>query len=639
MADSVILEANSLEETLERWGCELEFRGFMNLNPPEEIQICDSLERITASPAIAVHSSPHFYSASADGIAILSSKTYGAAETNPLVVHMGKDAQFVDTGTPIPPGFDTVAPIEEIRFRSIEEVEVNRNYAPWENVRPLGEELAAKEIIIPSNHRIRPFDIAALYTGGLTTVNVIKKPRIGIVAVGSSLVPIGEEPLDGQSLETSSQILINLARQWGAESVKYEIVPEDINEISGIISKATTEVDLLCIIAGPSRGTRLIAKIINTEGELLAYGLKVKPGMSACLGVVNNCPVMGLPGYPMSAFLIFDLFAKPAIHRKMGVEPSCRNVVKAYLSRTIQSPLGVREYIRTSLGDVDGLPVAAPISRGANILMSLVRADGLIKVEADRKEIKTGEPVQVELLKNYADIQKIVMITGTHDICFDILNNRLQQRCHDVCINQSNVGSMHGIIALKAGYCHIASIHLFDDETGEYNTPIVKRFLSDLPLIMVNFFHRSLGFIVPKGNPKQIKTFHDLTREDVKMVNRIRGAGTRLVLDYHLKKNGIGVNEVRGYTLEAHTHLNLATVVASGNADVGLGILAAAKASGLDFIPVIKEKLDLVIPRKFLNTYPVTCLLETLTSESFKREVDTLDGYDTSSMGKVTFEI
>lgn len=638
MADSVILEANSLEETLERWGCELEFRGFMNLNLPEEIQICDSLERITASPAIAVHSSPHFYSASADGIAIHSSKTYGTAETNPLVVRMGTDALFVDTGTPIPPGFDTVAPIGEIRFRSIDEVEVIRNYAPWENVRPLGEEVAAKEIIIPANHRIRPLDIAALYTGGLSTVKVIKKPRIGIVAVGSSLIPIGSQPLEGQSVETSSQILINMARQWGAEPVEYRIVNEDINEVSNIIAEASEEVDLLCVISGPSRGTRLVAKVINTNGELLAYGLKVKPGMSACLGVVNNCPVMGLPGYPMSAFLIFDLFAKPAIHRKMGVEPTSRNVVKAYLSRSIQSPPGVSEYIRTSLGEVDGLPVAAPISRGANILMSLVRADGLIKVEADRKEIKTGEPVQVELLRNFADIQKIVMITGTHDICFDILNSRLQQCCYNVCINQSNVGSMHGIIALKAGYCHIASIHIFDDETGEYNTPLVRRFLSDLPLIMVNFFHRYLGFIVPKGNPKKIETFNDLTREDVKMVNRIRGAGTRLVLDYHLRKNGIGVNEVRGYTQEAHTHLNLATAVASGNADVGLGILAAAKASGLDFIPVIKEKLDLVIPRKFLNTYPVASLLKTLTSEAFKQEVNALEGYDTSSMGKVTFE-
>ena len=638
MTDSLIIEANSLEETLERWFCDLEYRGFMKRNPPETIHVCSSLDRITASPAIAVHSSPHFYSASVDGIAIVSSKTYGTNSMNPLVLKMGRDALFVDTGTPIPSGFDTVAPIEEIRFRSIEEVEVIKTYAPWENVRPLGEEVAAKEVIIPANHRIRPFDIAALFTGGLSEVNVLKRPRIGIIAIGSSLVPTGFTPSKGQSMETSSQILINLAKQWGAEPVQYEIVPEDATEVSAVIKESVDFVDLLCVIAGPSMGTQLVARVINNMGDLLSYGIQMKPGMSACLGVIDNCPVMGLPGYPMSGFLVFDLFAKPLIHKKMGVEPPCRDIVKAYLSKTIHSAYGVNEYIRTSLGIVDHVPVATPISRGANILMSLVRADGLIRVDSETTKINIGEPVQVELLKKQSDIHNKIMIAGTHDICFDILNNQLQKNFQDFSINLSNVGSMHGLAALDAGYCHIASIHLFDPETGEYNIPYVKRFLPDIPVVLMNLFHRSLGFLVPKGNPKDINSFSDLSRDDVKIVNRIRGSGTRQILDYHLKKNNLEINEIKGYTDEAHTHLNLAAAVASGFADVGLGILTAARASDLDYIPVIRERLDLIIPRKFMSSNLVENLFKTVNSEAFKKEVEALGGYDTQLTGEIIFQ-
>jgi putative molybdopterin biosynthesis protein len=634
----IAIEANALDETLERWLLELDFRGILKRNPTETIPVAESLWRISSSPVAAVRSSPHYYAALVDGVALLSSRTYGANRANPLRLNIGKDAFFVDTGMPMPQGCDCVAPIDRSQLCAIEEVEIVETFAPWQNVRPLGDDMAAREVILQQNQRISPFDVAALFTGGVKEIEVVKKLKVGILPVGTSLIPAGQTPSVGQTVEISSQILKNLAKTWGTQAVVYDIVPENFETLAKRIDEVLCETELLCIIAGPSRGTELIARYLQEKGELLSWGLKVKPGMSACVGMVKCCPVIGLPGYFSSAFIVFDLFAKPVIQRKMGAKIPERKTVRAYLSQNLKSTEGAVEFIRTNLGNVDNIPVAVPISRGADALMSLVRADGMIRIEADRNEIKAGEVVNVDLLRPEGDIRTKIMITGTYDICFDLLRNHFLQQFGDLSMVMSNVGSMKGLASLGAGYSHIASVHVFDDETGDYNTSFVRKFFSDVPVVMINFFHRSLGFMVPKGNPKNIKTFADLTRPDVKIINRLRGAGTRQVFDYYLKENHIEINKIQGYTNEVHTHLTVALAVSSGSADMGMGIAAAAKASGLDFIPIIRERLDLVIPRKFMNSYPVKSLLKTINSKEFKDEAGNLDGYDFDKTGTVIYE-
>ncbi|MCD4784470.1 MAG: molybdopterin biosynthesis protein [Candidatus Eremiobacteraeota bacterium] len=636
---SLTLQMNSLNESLERWFCELEYRGFLNRNTIEKIPIADSLNCISANTVTAAISVPHFYSASVDGIAVLSSSTFSATATTPLTLKIGEDAQFIDTGMPILPGFDAVVPIEDVKLKSIEGVEITGSYAPWENVRPLGEEMAAQEVILPANHRIRSFDIAALFAGGHSHIDVVRKTRIGILPVGSALVPTGSIPAVGQAMETSSQILSNTVLQWGAHPILVDIVDENLVELSKKVDMIKSDVDLLCIIGGPSLGTALIADMLNRKGELICYGLQIKPGMSTCLGIIDDCPIIGLPGYAMSAYIAFNHFAKPVIYKKLGINAPDKKIFKAYLSRTVRSPEDVDEFIRASLGYVDNMPVAVPISRGANILMSLVRADGIIHISNKKSKIQAGELVNVELLRPRNDLKNKVFMAGSYDICFDILRNEILRQNPDIILYNSNVGSMRGLIALKAGFCHLSGIHFFDDETGEFNIPIVKMFLDDMPLILVNLLHRQLGFLVNKGNPKNILNFEDLTRPDVKLTNRIRGSGTRMILDYYLKKNKIEINRIKGYPDEAHTHLTLASAIASGHADVGLGISAAAKASNLDFIPLIPERMDFVIPKKYLNTYSIKSLLSIIGSEKFKKEISMLDGYSTEMTGNIVYEI
>ncbi len=636
--ERLLYDTGSLDETLERWFMELEFREQLGPNLGELVPVEKSLDRITKNPVFAEVPSPSFYAASVDGIALLSSRTFSVRAESPLRLKIGEDAHFVDTGSIMPKGTDAVVPIEFVKFPAIDHVDIHKFAAPWENVRPLGEEVAARELILPAYHQIRPLDVSALYLGGVTQVDVVKCPRVGILPIGSGYQKPGTKLAEGKVYETSAQMIAGMVKKAGGEPVVMDIVPETHEALVQRSQNPPAGLNLLVIISGPSRGTRPIARLINHLGELVSYGMMVKPGMSACLGIVEKTPIIGLPRYPLSTFKIFQLFGLPVIYGRLGMEKPSAPMVEGYLSREITSPQGVDEFIRVSMGQVEDMPVVVPLSRGAHILMSLVRSDGIMRVEAGTKKMDAGQKVNVEMLHPGADIRRKILISGTHDICFDILRNEFQKQFPRKTLLLSNVGSMRGLMSLKAGYCHGASIHMFDDESGQFNIPLVKKFLHDVPLILVNLFHRKLGFIVERGNPKNISGFHDLTRPDVSIMNRIRGSGTRMIFDYHLRQKGIDINQVRGYSHEAHTHLNLASAVAAGQADAGLGILEAAKATGLDFIPVVPERLDLVIPKVHLSSYPLRCLLQVVNSDEFRREVDALGGYDSEMTGKILFE-
>jgi putative molybdopterin biosynthesis protein len=636
--ESLSLETNSLEEALERWMLELDFRRQLRVNAAETVPVEDSLSRVTAGPVFAEVSSPDYFAASLDGIAVLSSRTFGVTGHSPLRLRLGDDAFFVDTGSIMPDGTDAVVPIEKVHFPTIDQVEIDNFCAPWENVRALGEDLAARELIIPAFHEIRPLDVAAMIQGGVNGVAVVKKPVVGILPVGSGLLPPGSKPQAGKVFETSSRIVANMVRAGGGEPVVMDITPETMEDMVRRSQESITGIDLLVVIAGPSLGTWPIAQLINKMGGLVAYGMRVKPGMSTCLGVVDGLPIIGVPKYALSTYIIFQLFGIPLLCRKLGIQKPRPDKVPACLSQTVTSPDGLEEFIRVSLGEVDGRPVAVPVSRGAHVLMSLVRADGIMRIGPGAREAKAGDRVEVELLRPGTPFGGKVLVAGTHDISFDLLNNEMQRVFPGFSVLTSNVGGLRGLAALKAGYCHGASMHLFDEDTGEFNVPFIRKLMPDLPLILVSVICRRLGLVVARGNPRKILSLQDLQRDGVKVINRIRGSGTRMMFDYHLRAQGIDVNRLKGYSDEAHTHLNLASAVASGHADAGLGILEAAKATGQDFIPLFTERLDLAIPKNLAAGPGVKCLLQVLNSLELQKELSALGGYDVCQTGRVVYE-
>ncbi|MEW6283087.1 MAG: molybdopterin biosynthesis protein [Candidatus Eremiobacterota bacterium] len=627
-----------LEEALDRWFSELEFLGVLTLMDVEEVPTVSSVGRVTALPVAANLSSPHYYQAARDGMAVRSTTTFPATREAPVTLRLGSDGVFVDTGSALPDGFDAVVPVREIRLVSTEDVQIDRPSAPWRNVRPTGEDLAAREVILPRDRRIGALEVGAMLAGGVSSVKVYERPRVAILPLGSKLVDPGVTPGVGQMIDSNSPILAALISEVGARGTRLKVVPERVEEAAQALMEAVHEYDMVVVVAGPSHGTSLVAHLLADYGEQVLNGVAVKPGHSLTAGVIEGKPVLGLPFYPVSSYLTFQLFARPVLEKRMGLRPAPPVTHPANLAAPIQSPAGVEEFLRVKLGIVGNQVVAVPISRGAALLMSLVRSEGLVHVPAQVEGIPPGTQVNVQRLLPERPIEGNILLLGTHDITYNVLNTQLMKAFPDLQLFSAATGSTAGLEALRRGLCHIAAVHLFDPETSDYNIPHVAR-MDDLPIVLVNLFHRHIGLIVAPGNPKGLKGLADLTGEGVTFINRQVGSGTRFLLDHHLRQEGVDPSRIHGFSKEAFTHMSVAAAVSSGAVDAGPGIPAAAKALRLDFVPCFEERLDLAIPKRFYNLYPIQSLLQVVRSSSFRREATShLAGYDFRQAGVVLWE-
>ncbi len=653
MSREIYLEGTPLDEALEKWLKKISSEEVGQPLSGETVQVKDSLGRITAEAVIAKISSPFYHSSAMDGYAVMFADTFGASETTPKRLLVGERAVYVDTGDPLPDGFNAVVMIEDvniIRAKGIEQraessergtqneyIEIISPATPWQNVRVIGEDIVATELILPENYRIRPVDIGAMLAGGHTEVVVRRKPRIAVIPTGTEIVEPGTELKRGDIIEYNSRVLSGIISEWGGEPVRAGIVPDKFDEIKKAILDALHVADLVVVNAGASAGSEdFTGGAIRDLGEVILHGVNIKPGKPVILGWVNGKPVLGIPGYPVSAYVTFQLFAKPLIYRWQGIEAEEPPKIRAKLSRQIASTLGHEEFVRVKIGKVGNNFIATPVSRGAGVLMSLVRADGFVRIPSMSEGIGTGTEIDVEIIRTQTDIENTIVCIGSHDNALDLLANILKKKYPRLSLSSAHVGSMGGLMALKRGEAHLAGTHLLDEETGEYNIPVIKKLLPDKKIVLINLVYREQGLLVLKGNPKNIRGFEDLKRDDVVFVNRQAGAGTRLLTDKCLRELGIKPKDVKGYEREEYTHMGVASAVLTGVADAGLAILASAVALGLDFIPVAKERYDLAIPGEFFETEMIQYLVKIIREDAeFKETVAGLGGYDISDMGKV----
>jgi len=645
----IYLETTPLNEAIEKWLGKLDSEGMLKPLSGERVKVSESLGRITAEPVIAKISSPLYHASAMDGYAVKYQETFGASETSPKRLRLNEQAVYVDTGDPMPDGFNAVIMIEDVNvirnsqfaIRNSQEdcIEIIEPATPWQNVRVIGEDIVSTELILPENHRIRPADIGALLAGGHVDINVRKKPRVVIIPTGSEIVEPGTDLKKGDIIEYNSRMLGALVSEWGGETIRFRIIPDNIEELKSAILEAHKEGDIVIVNAGSSAGSEdFTSKAMSELGEVLFHGVNIKPGKPVVAGIINNKPVLGIPGYPVSAYITFHLFAKPVIFKYQGMETEPPEFLSAILSRQAASALGQEEFLRVKVGKVGDKFIATPVSRGAGVLMSLVRADGFVRIPAMSEGIGAGAEVKVELLRTKNEIENTIVCIGSHDNALDLLANSLKKKFPKLSLSSAHVGSRGGLVALKKKEAHVAGTHLLDEATGEYNVSSVKGLLSDRKMVLVNLVYREQGLLVPKGNPKKIKGFEDLTRGDVVFINRQAGAGTRLLTDKHLRDLGIKPEDVKGYEREEYTHMGVASAVLTGIADTGLAILASAKALGLDFIPVAKERYDLAIPFEFCETDMIKALLSIIREDDeFRNAVANLGGYDISDMGKVMY--
>ncbi len=602
----------------------------------ETIKVIDSLSRIAAEPVFAKYSSPNFNAAAMDGIAVKAVDTFGATEVNPIILKKNSHYIYVDTGDPIIEPYDAVIMIEDVTETGGDSLKIIASAYPWQHIRPIGEDIVAHEMIIPSNHTIRPVDIGALLSGGITDICVYTKPKVGIIPTGTEVVEPGTALEQGDIFESNSRMFENLIKEYGGEPIRYKPVPDDYDLLRKTIKNAVKENDIVIINAGSSAGSEDFTQaLVKDLGELLTHGIAAKPGKPAVLGIINEKPVLGVPGYPVSAYIVFEIFAKPLIMSRAGKKPPRVNFIESILSRRLISSVQNREYVRIKIGKVGEKLIATPLSRGAGVTMSLVRADGILEIPKNSEGHEAGEIVKIRLLKDIEDIENTIVSIGSHDLAMDIIGNLMHKKDSVYNLSSAHVGSMGGIMALRRDEAHIAPIHLLDENSGKYNIAYIKKHLSDRKIALIKGVKRTQGMIIKKGNPKSIQTIEDLLQRGIVFVNRQKGAGTRILTDYLLKKAGIKAEEIKGYEREMTTHMAVAAAVASGSADVGMGVYSAAKAMELDFIPIGEEDYDFAIPVEFLEENMIQLFLDVITSAEFKNELRKMGGYETINIGEI----
>jgi len=611
-----------------------------NFLSTEIIPVQDSVGRTLAQPVTAELSSPHFHAAAMDGVAVAAASTFGANPAQPIELQVNKDAFYVNTGHVLPDNTDAVIMIEHLNVLDEHRIQIEAPVFPWQHVRKIGEDIVATELLFPRNHVITPYCLGALITGGIFKVPVKRKPRILIIPTGSELVDWRSSTAalkPGQVLESNSYVIGNLAAEAGADFSRSRQLMDDPVKIRTAVQAAVKgDVDIVLTVGGSSAGSEDYAKdVIIGLGEVLVHGVTIMPGKPVIVGKIENKPVFGIPGYPVSAIIAFEQFVKPLIDQMRGQPEQARPSIYVEPTRKVASKLGLEEFVRVKLGTVGSRVVATALPRGAGCITSITEADGIIRIPEHMEGLKDNQAVKAELIKPAASIDNTIVAVGSHDNTLDVLADELKAGTTNLSLSSSHVGSMGGLMAVKRGACHIAGSHLLDTENGTYNVSYLDKYMPGRNVRLVNLVMRDQGLIVPRGNAKGISGIEDLARDDLAFINRQGGSGTRILLDYKLGQLGLDPARINGYDTEEYTHMSVAVAVLSGTVDVGLGIFAAARALDLDFIPVVTEQYDLVIPQEYFESEKIQALMDIINTDTFKTRVESLGGYSTEKTGQV----
>ena len=619
----------------------------------EEIPVDEqAIGRVLAEAVWAKISSPHYHASAMDGFAVRSAHTSSAGPATPVALYYSSQTVYVDTGDPLPEWADGVIPIENVEplddgdlpaadARRPKAIRIRAAIPPWSHVRPVGEDIVATQLVLPEGHRVRPVDLGAVAASGHTSLRVARPPRVAILPTGSELVPIGRPVKAGDIIEYNSLVLAAQINSWGAHATRFPITPDAFDAIREKVREAAQTHDLVLLNAGSSAGAEdFSAEVIASLGEVFVHGVAVRPGHPVILGMIRqegrSVPVVGVPGYPVSAALTAEIFVAELIAQWLGTTIPDAQRVQARLTRKVTSPPGDDDYVRVLVGRVGEQMLAAPLNRGAGVITSLVRADGLLVLPRGTQGLPAGAQVEVQLYRSPAELERTIFAIGSHDIALDLLAQYLAGKQRRLI--SANAGSLGGLLALQRGEAHLAGSHLLDPESGQYNLPDIQRVLPDVAVKVVTLVGRQQGLMVAKGNPKQIQSLKDLAHSEVRYINRQRGAGTRVLLDYHLHKMGIETQNIPGYAVEEYTHLGVAVAIASGRADCGLGIAAAAQALSLDFIPLYLERYDLVVPEQYFASPLLAPLWDTLHLPVFRQAVAAMPGYSVEQMGDLVAE-
>lgn len=585
------------------------------------IPVSDSIGKVTAHAIHAPLSFPLGHLSAMDGIAVKSSDTIKATEQRPVLLH---NFQQVNTGNPIPSEYDAVIMIEDTEEDDAG-ILIRSPAYPWQHIRPVGEDIAQGEMVLPGGHVIRSGDIGAMASYGILEVDVLSL-RIALIPTGSEIISLGTIPKPGQFIESNMLMVSAELRNCGVEITLFPVIPDDPETIAETISSAVSNHDLVIISAGSSKGTKdYTNSVIENLGEVFVHGIAIKPAKPAILGEISGKPIIGMPGYPVACHTILREIVIPILSW-YGLCVSEHQKVTARLAGSLHSEIGIDEFVLVTIGKISDNWVALPLSRGSGVQMSLVRSNGYITIPSSVEGFEAGKDVPVTITTPISEAEKTILITGSHDPVIDYLSDEL--RDSGIFPASVHVGSMGGILALKRGDCHLAPMHLLMDD-GDYNIAYLKKYLPGEELVLICVAEREQGIVSKTG-----LSFDDIMAH--RFVNRQKGSGTRILLDYMLKEKGLNPELIDGYHREMTTHLAVCLAILSGDAEMGMAVHSAAKAYNLSFVPVGTERYELVMKAEsFESDFRIQKVISMIQSEKFRHLLGKLGGYRTHETGVI----
>ncbi len=601
----------------------------------ERIRVQEAFGRVTARAVYAHINAPHYACSAMDGIALCARDSFGATDTTPVTLREGQFTE-VDTGDPIPDGCDAVIMVEALVRNGDGSVTIHAPAAPWQHIRQIGEDVCAGEMILPSFMEITPAAIGAMIAGGVLELEVLARPVVGIIPTGDEIVPPCTDPRPGDIVEFNSSIFSAMLASWDAEAKTYPIVPDRYGEIRDMLEKAASECDMVILNAGSSAGRDdYSSAAVREVGEVLYHGIAIKPGKPAILGCRGPVPILGVPGYPVSGIIVIDELLRPLIDRWYSRETCSGSRTRARLTRPVVSGLKYQEYVRVRMGYVGNTLMASPLPRGSGVVSSFMKADGMVEVPQGTEGYTAGEEIRVRLLTEKQQLKNTLVVIGSHDPLLDELSDLIHREDRRLFLSSAHVGSMGGIMAVRRGEAHAAGIHLLDTATGEYNRAYIRKYFPHGGVYLIRCVGRQQGLMLQKGNPRGIVSFADIAGNGLRYVNRQKGSGTRVLMDYLCDKYGVDREAVYGYEREELTHNSVAVQIAGNSADAGMGIYSTARLYDLDFLPICVEEYDLLIPEKVWNTGMVRQLIRTLKSGEFKTRIEAMGGYTLDRPGEI----
>lgn len=610
----------------------------ISLSFAADVEISEALGLILRSDITAARNVPHYAASAVDGYALSAAATAGASAATPAAVPRGRYT-WVNTGADLPAWADAVLMVEDSSLDG-DTLLVSRALTPSSNVRPLGEDVMAGQIIARESEKVTPAMISLFLNAGLEKVPVTRRPKTLFIPTGNEIISrerwlADEKPKSGTVAESNSLFIEASFKEWGFDVDISEILPDEPDILRERVEKGAREYDIVLVGAGSAKGDRdHTLEVLDSLGEVLFRWVRMKPGRPAMAAKIHGKPVICMPGFPMSTAVVLWSFVYPLLKLCAGEKGGQYELIQEAIGTKdtwdtkllVQhsSPPGIEDWLRVKVAMVGETLYSWALTSGASVLWALAESDGIALLPASALEREKGTDVKVWMTRK-VDLDKRVLFQGSDDPAVQLLATPVKRRGGDLVSRA--VGSMGGLAALSRGECHIAASHLLDEADGSYNDSFIARFAAGREWRRFLLFYRMQGIIVQKGNPKKINSFADLINGDYVFTNRQPGAGTRVLFDYLLKEHGKPASEIKGYAQQSTTHMEAANRVYTGLADATLGIKSAADALGLDFIPLAEEPYELVIPAEYMELPGIRALLDSLGDAEWRGRVGKMGGY------------